>query len=99
MELTDTELEDLDAANLERLAALQREGVSVAGNHAGTERYVILLLEAVVGPQVRRRCQEEAAVWLRDSLDTAEEQVAQFRRQMKILQPGLNGGGGRPSSP
>jgi hypothetical protein len=84
-ELTDHELEQLNAENDRRMQELGAQGVTVVGQGPAVDRYVVVLLEALVGDGVRRRCQEEASLWFAERLDEMEQHVAKVRREMTLL--------------
>lgn len=83
--MTDEALEGLEARNFARLNMLTAQGASVSASNPQSDRYTLLLLEALVGAGVARRCREEAAEWFAAQLTEAEEAIAKALRERALL--------------
>lgn len=90
--LSDDELAALKVRNDARVAALAAQGVQIIADRGG--HYTLLLIEALCGPGVVRRCQEDNEHWFADLLDEAEPEAQRALREAQLL--GTNGAGPQP---
>lgn len=90
--MTAEELAALEALCEQRLASLQKQGVTFGGM---AEHYTHCLLQAMMTPRQIQRAREAHFGWLADRLDEAEAEIAKQIRQMALTQ-GVRLNGRRP---